>query len=175
MVNIVLKQEKNQLIDELSKIFLSKKIVLFVKYSHLSVHYIDNLRSALRECDATFKVIKNKLSKIAFQRNNLNYDEDFFIGPNSIVFSDNPIEMVKVLFKFSKANNQLKISSALLDKDVLNYDELVQLSKIPSLEVIRSKILQSLLFPGKSVLQNLNFFSSKLVYLLSNFSSKKKG
>ncbi|MBF8246447.1 MAG: 50S ribosomal protein L10 [Rickettsia sp.] len=170
----MLKQEKSKLIDELSEIYLNKKIIFFVKYSHLSVHFVEELRVELRECGACLKIVKNRLSKISFQKNSIHYDESFFVGPNAIAYSDDPIETVKILLKFSKKNEKLCLFAGLFEKSILQYEDLVQLSKVPSLDVLRFNIIQSLLFPGRRILKNLQDSSSKIIYLLNNLSSKKK-
>ena len=70
----MLRSEKKTFVSELEKIYQDSNSVIITHYHGLTVSQITNLRKALRENGASFKIVKNTLSKIAASNVKLTHD-----------------------------------------------------------------------------------------------------
>ncbi|MCB0862247.1 MAG: 50S ribosomal protein L10, partial [Solirubrobacterales bacterium] len=62
------REEKAALIEEIGAEIESSEAIFAVDYRGISVTQAAELRSGLREADATFKVVKNRLTKLAAEK-----------------------------------------------------------------------------------------------------------
>ncbi len=168
----MIKEKKEKVISDLQEIYKSYSVIIFTKYQGLKTHNLDELRVNLRDFGAIFRVTHNKLSVIAAKNVNFTFEESFFAGPSAIAYSDDVLGTVKTLFNFSKKNQKLNIVAAVINSKIYNYQELESMSKLPSIEIIRGKIIASLYAPGKKLLLGINSVSSKIIGLLNNFYQK---
>ena len=67
--------------------------------------------------------------------------EKYFVGPTAAAISSDPITSAKILTKFSKSNNKLKIIAGFMDGKVLDEKEVSIIATLPSLEEARAKIV----------------------------------
>ena len=75
--------------------------VLF-EYQGLTVDETNELRRALKENDAEFKIYKNTLVKRAFDTLKIDLNDDLK-GPKAMVFGQDPVAPVKVLYNLQKS------------------------------------------------------------------------
>ena len=65
----------------------------------------------------------------------------YFTGPTAAAISSDPISTAKILTKFSKSNDKLKIIAGFMDGKVLDEKEVSVIATLPSLEEARAKIV----------------------------------
>ena len=103
------KESKKNYIEEMKKNFSSNESVMIAQYQGLNVNELDELRKELREKDILFKVTKNRITKIAIKETPVKDLEKYFTGPTAAAISSDPILTAKILTKFAKSHNKLKI------------------------------------------------------------------
>lgn len=143
--------EKKSQVSQIEEIYKSSNAVVITHYHGLSVSEITKLRNDLREAGAGFKVIKNTLSRIAAKNAGVNIEDVMFTGPSAIAYSGDPVAAAKGVMKFAKANDNLKIVSALVNGKVLEVKEIETLSKLPSLDQLRGKLIGLLQAPASQI------------------------
>ena len=89
------RDEKVQTVQDLNGIFASAGVVVVTHYSGLTVADMTRLRSQMAEAGANFRVIKNRLAKIALDGAPCAGISDLFAGPIAIAFSEDPIAAPK--------------------------------------------------------------------------------
>ena len=72
-------------------------------------------------------------------------------GPTAIVFSKDPVAGIKVVKKYSEENEKLKVIKASLNDKLIDEKEFETLSKLSSLEDLRSQIASYLLAPHQNL------------------------
>lgn len=139
--------QKDNEIKELNERFANDEIVVMTHYSGLTVAEISELRSNLRQQEASFKVTKNSLAKRAIKGTAYESLEDMFAGPTAVASSKDPVAAAKVTFDFAKDHDKLIILGGSLGGKMLSKEEVEQLAKLPSMDEIRSKLVGLLVAP----------------------------
>ena len=168
----MLRSEKPEVVEEIASIYKDSPSVIVAHYHGLTVSEVNSLRESLKSKDAGFKVVKNTLAKIAANKAGLDDIVSLFSGPTAIVYSKEPVEMAKLVVNFAKSNENLKIVGGIVDKQVLNEHSIKELSKLPSLNELRSKIVGLLQAPATKIAGVLQAPSSSLVRVVQANASK---
>ena len=135
------KEAKKNYVEEMKKNFTSKQSVMIAQYQGLNVNELDALRKELQGKRNFFKITKNRITKIAIKETPKKDLEKYFVGPTAAAMSSDPISTAKILTKFSKLNNKLKIVAGFMDGKVLDEKEVSIIATLPSLEEARAKIV----------------------------------
>ena len=108
----------------------------------------ETLRNELRPLVSLFKVVKNRLMKLALADTDFAPVSDMMKRPTAVAIATDALAVTKVLAKFADEHPNLTIVGGKMDADVLGVDDIVQLSKLPSLLEIRSTIARILVEPA---------------------------
>ena len=111
---------------------------------------------------------------MAIKDTNFQMLDKLFVGPTSIAYSDDPISTSKVLVDFAKDNENLKILGGAMGEKELTIDEIKMLASLPSLEVIRARLLSLLVSTQTNIACTLNATQSGLARLI-NTKYQEKG
>ena len=159
------KESKKNYIEEMKKVFSSSEAVMIAQYQGLNVTELDKLRKELREKGILFKVTKNRITKIAIKDSPVKELEKYFTGPTAAAMSSDPITTAKILTKFAKTHNKLKIVAGFMDGKVLDEKEVAIIATLPSLEEARAKIVGILASPAQKLVSILLAPGSKIANL----------
>ena len=159
------KEAKKNYIEEMKKNFASNESVMIAQYQGLNVTELDDLRKQLREKDILFKVTKNKITKLAIKDSPVKELEKYFTGPTAAALSSDPITTAKILTKFAKSHDKLKIIAGFMDGKVLDEKEVAIIATLPSLEEARAKIVGILATPAQKLVSILLAPGSKIANL----------
>lgn len=168
----MLRSQKKASVEELEDIYKTSNSVIVTHYHGLTVSDLTSLRRNLRKDGAHFKVVKNTLSKIAASNTNFPCSSDSFSGPTAIAYSEDPIVAAKNVVEFAKANDSLKIITAVVNEKVLSVNEIQQLAKLPSLDELRGKIVGLLQAPAANVARVLQAPGGGLARVLKAYADK---
>lgn len=168
----MLRSEKKTFVSELEKIYQDANSVIITHYHGLTVSQITNLRKTLRENGASFKIVKNTLSKIAATNVKLTYDLEVFSGPTAIAYSKDPVAAAKGVVEFAKANDNLKVIGGIVNDKILNVGEVQQLAKLPSLDQLRGKIVGILQAPAANLVRIVQAPAGSLARVVQAYSEK---
>ena len=127
------RKQKEELVAKLSKTFDESEMVVVTHYSGLTVAEISDLRDRIRESGASFKVTKNRLTRLALKNTKFEGISDLFTGPTAIAYSDDPVAAAKVSVEFSKKNEKLIVIGGALGSEMLDADGVKALATLPSL------------------------------------------
>ena len=159
------KESKKAYIEEMKKNFSSHEAVMIAQYQGLNVTELDMLRKELREKGILFKITKNRITKIAIKDSPLKEMEKFYTGPTATAMSSDPITTAKILTKFAKSHDKLKIVAGFMDGKVLDQKEVAIIATLPSLEEARANIVGILATPAQKLISILLAPGSKIANL----------
>ena len=159
--------EKKEFIDTLSKNVGAASIVLVAHYKGLTVEEITDLRVKVRKAGAGFKVTKNKLTQRALSGTKFNTISGMFVGPTAIAYSSDPVAVAKILTEFAKANEKLVLLGGAFGETLLDSKAVTALSKLPSLDELRGKIIGLILAPATKIAGILQAPAGQLARVLS--------
>ncbi len=137
--SILKKQEEVSAITE--KMKASAAIVAF-KYQGLTVEAFQNLRREMRQNGCEVSVIKNNISSRAAKECGYDGFTDALVGPVALAFAESDVVApAKVLFKqLSAENNKIEVVKGVVDGDVFSFDQLKELSTLPSYETLLTQL-----------------------------------
>ena len=159
------KEAKKNYVEEMKKNFSSNESVMIAQYQGLNVTELDELRKELREKGIIFKITKNRITKIAIKDTPVKDLEKFFTGPTAAAISSDPISTAKILTKFAKSHDKLKIVAGFMDGKVLDKNEVAIIATLPSLEEARANIVGILATPAQKLVSILLAPGSKIANL----------
>ena len=166
------KEQKKNYITEMTANFENSEAVLVTHYQGLTVKQLDELRKKMREQGIQFKITKNKITKLAIEKTKCKDLTNLFTGPTAVALSKDAISSAKILTKFSKENNNLKILGGIMGKDVLDVAGVEKVATLPTLEEARAKIVGILRSPAQKITSILLAPASKIAILALEKSKK---
>ena len=113
------RQQKQNFVENIKSIITEYNLILVFHYRGMSVNEISDLRVKSFETGANIKVTNNRLIKIALDGSEKSAMSEFFEGPTAIAYSNDPVELTKLLANFSKTNEKLTIVGGIMNKEIL--------------------------------------------------------
>ncbi len=167
------RMEKTNYINSLKKDLDANNAMMVYHYEGLNVNQLDELREKMRDAGALLKVTKNRITKLAIKGTTHSDAEALFAGPTAIALSQDPITIAKILVKFQKNNQKLKIVGGIMDNKLLAPSDVAEIAKLPTLEEARSKIVGILQAPQQKLIGILLAPGRKIANLAHAKSLKK--
>lgn len=165
--------QKQEVVKDLHGVFNSAGVVVVTHYNGLNVADMTDLRDRLREIGASFKVTKNRLTKLALNGTDKAPLEDLFTGPTGIGFSDDPVAAPKVLVKFAKDHDNLKILGGMMGEVMLDENAIKDLASLPSLDELRAKLVGLLSTPATRIAGVLQAPASQVARVIGAYGAKE--
>ena len=166
------KNQKKQYIDEMSTQFDKSEAVIVTHYQGLTVSQLDDLRKRMREHGIIFKITKNRITKLALEKTKCKDISQLFAGPTAVALSEDAITSAKILTKFSKENENLKILGGIMGGDILDVAGVENVATLPTLDEARAKIVGILRSPAQKIASILLAPASKIAILALEKSKK---
>ena len=161
-------QEKIDSVEEFKTRLDGAKTVLVTEYRGLTVQQLSDLRKQLRGVSAQYKVMKNRLAKLAMTDSDLAKLGPHLKGPTGMVISkEDAVAVAKALHTFARTNQALAIKAGFVDGQVLPASELKALSELPSKETIRAQIIGAIQGPLVQIASLLQAAPRELAFVLS--------
>ena len=158
-------QRKIEQVEELANLFSNSDTIIIADYKGTSVAELSSLRKALNSSSSKFKIAKNTLAKLAAEKAEKNILADQINGPLGYILTNgDPSQVTKTLFEYTKKNSiEFVIKKGLLDNQLVDESTLLKLSKLPSKEILLSKLMSSM----NSPITNLVFVMNGTVQALA--------
>ena len=166
------KEQKNKYITEMTANFENNEAVLVTHYQGLTVKQLDELRKQMRKQGIQFKITKNRITKLALEKTKCKDLANLFTGPTAVALSKDAISTAKILTKFSKENNNLKILGGIMGKEILDVAAVANVATLPTLDEARAKIIGILRSPAQKIVSILLAPASKIAILALEKSKK---
>jgi large subunit ribosomal protein L10 len=160
-------QDKVENVEDLKRRLSGVKTVLLAEYRGLTVQQLSDLRKQLRSVSAEYKVVKNRLAKLALS-DNLAAVKSLLKGPTGMIISkDDPVAVAKALHTFARTNQALVIKAGYVEGQMLEPAGLKALADLPSKDAIRAQIIGALQGPMAQLVGLLQAPQRELVYVLA--------
>ncbi len=166
------KEQKKVYIDEMSKQFENSKAVMVTHYQGLTMPQIDELRAKMREHGIIFKITKNRITKLALEKTRCKDLADLFTGPTAVAFGEDAIISARILSKFAKNNENLKLIGGIMENEVLDQAGVQNVATLPTLDEARANIVGILNAPASKLVSILLARSEKMGNLSAENSEK---
>ncbi len=161
-----MRAEKKFISSEYINRLNSSPFFIVVDYTGLKVGPMTELRKRLHQGGAEIHVVKNSIFKIAAQEAGVN-ELGGLSGQLAVVTGQRDVSAAaKVIKTFSSEFEKPKIKFGFLNNQRLESGDLIALADLPSIEVLRGKLLGVLQAPATKLAVLLNTPSTQLARVL---------
>jgi large subunit ribosomal protein L10 len=170
------KEKKTQVVEELATQLGEAQAIYAVDYRGISVPQAAELRSSLREHDASFRIVKNTLTLRAADQAGVDAIKELVSeGPTALTFVRGDAALAaKALDAFSRRADVLVVKGGLLEGRLLAAEEVRQLARLPSREVLTAQFAGVVASPLTGLARGLGSMISGLAIALAQVRDRKE-
>jgi large subunit ribosomal protein L10 len=159
---------KAESIDELRRRLDGATTAVLTEYRGLTVQQLSELRKQLRAAAAEYRVVKNRLARLAVDGSPLAPLRPHLTGPTGVVIGRRDAAAVaKTLQGFARTNPALQVRVAVVDGQLLDAQALRAVADLPSREVLRSQVVGTVQGPLAQLVGLLQAPQRELAYILA--------
>ena len=156
------KEQKKNYISKMEAHFQNNEAVMVTHYQGLTMSQLDDLRGQMREHGIKFTITKNRITKIALEKTKCKELSNLFTGATAVAFSDDAIISARILSKFAKTNESLKLLGGIMGNEVLDQAAVQNVANLPTLDEARANIVGILATPASKFVSILLARSEKM-------------
>jgi large subunit ribosomal protein L10 len=162
-----MRAEKQNLSKEYLARLNASPFFIVVNYQGLSVHHLTDLRKRLNKASAEVHIVKNSIFRIAAKEAGVADFNGSLAGQIAVVTGKRDISATaKVVKTFSGENDKLKVQFGYLNNQRIQQAELLALADLPSIEVLRARLLGLFNAPATKFVTLLNTPAGNLARVL---------
>jgi large subunit ribosomal protein L10 len=136
------RDQKAAVIDQVAAQITESEAVFAVDYRGISVPQAAELRTRLRDADASFRVVKNTLSERAADKAGAEGLKELLAGPTAMTFvRGDAAAAAKALRDFRRANQLLEFKGGWMNGAALSSDEIDAIAQLPSRDVLYGRLV----------------------------------
>ncbi len=162
-----MRPEKQHLTQEYLTRLNGSPFFIVVNYKGLKVAHLTELRKRLTKAGAEIHVVKNSIFRIAAKEAGVGELNGALSGQLAVVTGQRDISTAaKVVKTFGSEFDKLKVHFGYLNNQRLEQPDLLTLADLPSMEVLRAKLLGVFNAPATKLATLLNTPASQMARLL---------
>jgi len=162
-----MRPEKQILTKEYLARLNASPFFIVVNYKGLKVSHLTELRKRLTKAGAEFHVVKNSVFHIAAKEAGVGDLKGSLSGQLAVVTGQRDISTAaKAVKTFGAELDRLKVQFGFLNSDRLEPAEIMMLADLPSLEVLRAKLLGLFSAPASTLVRLLNTPAGQMARVL---------
>ena len=168
-------QKKRDTIDTLRTELSGSRGLILSSYRGLTVSEFAAIRTVLRAQGITYRVVKNRLMRVAANEAGNATLPSHLSGPTAIAFgTGDEAVLAKTVLAALKAYPAAEVRGAILGTSILDLAQLTALSKLPSREVLLATVAGAFQAPVQKLAFLFNAPLQKLGYALGGLKTKRE-
>jgi large subunit ribosomal protein L10 len=167
------REEKSAAIQEIAADISASEAIFAVDYRGISVPQAAELRSKLREADASFRIVKNRLTKIAADQAGEERLAELLSGPTALTFvRGDTAQAAKAITTFNKEHEVLTYKGGFMDATSLDEAAFKSIAKLPGREVLNGQLAGVVASPLTGLVRGLGSMIQGLALQLGQIAEK---
>jgi len=167
------RDEKAQAIEEIAAQIEGAEAIFAVDYRGISVPQAAELRGKLREADASFRVVKNRLTKRAAEQAGEDRLAELLQGPTALAFvRGDTAQAAKAISTFNKEHEVLVFKGGFMDGLSLDEEKFKSIARLPSREVLDGQLAGIVASPLTGLVRGLGSMIQGLASQLGQIAEK---
>jgi large subunit ribosomal protein L10 len=151
------REEKSATIQEIAAQIEGSEAIFAVDYRGISVPQAAELRDRLREADASFRIVKNRLTKIAAEKAGEQRLAELLQGPTALAFvRGDTAQAAKAISTFNKEHAVLTYKGGFMDTTTLDAESFKAIALLPNREVLIGQFAGVVASPVTGIVRGLN-------------------
>lgn len=140
-------EAKREAVEELRAALDASPTLIVSEYRGLTVKEIAEIRRSLRKQDVTYRVVKNRLVKIAAAESRGNALDPLLTGPTAIAFGTDEAGTAKAVIDAIRPYKQVRITGGVLGARAIDADGVTRLATLPPRETLLAQIIGAITAP----------------------------
>lgn len=167
-------EAKERMVAELTEVFSASPSSIVADYRGLTVADLSVLRRRLREEGISYRVVKNRLGKIAARRAGLEELEPLLEGPSAIVLGavDESL-LAKTFLEAIRPYRTIVVRGGILRGRRVSASDVTRLSALPPRDVLLGQLAGGIASPLSTMAGLLNAPLRNLAYALAQLAEQR--
>ncbi len=168
------RDEKATAIEEIAADIEAAEAIFAVDYRGISVPQAAELRAKLRESDASFRIVKNRLTKIAADKAGAGERLNALLqGPTALTFvRGDTAQAAKAISTFNKEHKVLTFKGGFMDGIDVDESGFEAIAKLPSRDVLNGQLAGVVASPLTGLVRGLGSMIQGLALQLGQIAEK---
>jgi large subunit ribosomal protein L10 len=168
------RDEKAQAIEEIAADIEAAEAIFAVDYRGISVPQAAELRGKLREADASFRVVKNRLTKIAAEKAGEDRLGALLQGPTALTFvRGDTAQAAKAISTFHKEHEILTFKGGFMDGLSLDDEKFKSIARLPGRDALNGQLAGVVASPLTGLVRGLGSMIQGLALQLGQIAEKE--
>jgi large subunit ribosomal protein L10 len=160
-----------ELRDELSR----NRTLIVSEYRGLTVKELAEIRRALRRQEVSYRVVKNRLMRIAAQDTVGAALDPFLTGPTAIAFGQDEVATAKAVIDATRPYRVVRITGGLLAGQAIDADGVTRLATLPPREALLAQTIGAVVAPLASTASLLQASLREATSLIKALIDSREG
>jgi large subunit ribosomal protein L10 len=167
------RDEKAQAIEEIAAQIEGAEAIFAVDYRGISVPQAAELRGKLRESDASFRVVKNRLTKRAAEQAGEDRLAELLQGPTALTFvRGDTAQAAKAISTFNREHEVLTFKGGFMGDLGLDEEKFKSIARLPTREVLDGQLAGIVASPLTGLVRGLGSMIQGLALQLGQIAEK---
>ncbi len=167
------REEKQATVEEIAAQIKGAEAIFAVDYRGISVPQAAALRSKLRDADASFRVVKNRLTKLAADKAGEERLAGLLEGPTALTFIRGDTALAaKAISTFNREHGILTFKGGFMDEFSLDEDRFSSIARLPSRDVLNGQFAGVVASPLTGLVRGLGSMISGLALQLGQIAEQ---
>ena len=167
------RDEKAKAIEEIAAQIEGAEAIFAVDYRGISVPQAAELRGKLREADASFRIVKNRLTKRAAEQVGEDRLAEFLQGPTALTFvRGDTAQAAKAISTFNKEHEVLTFKGGFMGDLGLDEEKFKSIARLPAREVLDGQLAGVVASPLTGLVRGLGSMIQGLALQLGQIAEK---
>jgi large subunit ribosomal protein L10 len=167
------REQKTAVVKELAEELKDAQAIFAVDYRGISVPQAAELRSGLRDADARFRVVKNRLTLRAADEAGTESLKEYLEGPTALTFvQGDAAQAAKTLFRLGSDWELLDYKGGLMDGEALDADSFKAIARLPGREQLNAQFAGIVASPLTGLVRGLGSMIQGLALQLGQIAEQ---
>jgi len=169
------REQKAAVIEEIAAQITASEAVFAVDYRGITVEQAAELRTKLRDADASLRVVKNTLTIRAADQAGAQGLRPVLEGPTALTFvRGDAATAAKAVADYARATGLLPFKGGLMNGEALAPDQMTAIARLPSRDVLNAQFVNIVASPLTGLVTSLSNLISGLARQLAQVAEQKE-
>ena len=167
---------KKAVVEEVTAVASKAISAVVADYRGLTVNQMTQLRAQARKSGVYLRVVRNTLTRRAFEKTDFACLSDLLVGPLFVALSlESPSDAARLLKEFSKTFEKLDVKALAVGGKVYGADQLDMVASLPTRDEAIAKLMFVIKAPIEKFVRTMAEPNSKLVRTIAAIKDQKAG
>jgi large subunit ribosomal protein L10 len=167
------REQKTAVVKELAEELKDAEAIFAVDYRGISVPQAAELRSGLRDADARFRIVKNRLTLRAADEAGTESLKDYLQGPTALAFVKGDAALAaKTIFRLGSEWELLDYKGGLMDGEQLDPDSFKAIARLPGRDQLNAQFAGVVASPITGLVRGLGSMVQGLALQLGQIAEQ---